>query len=249
MPVRNNRNIHKTRPHIVRNLKKNVVKKRRSSSQPKATNNSETGETKQIWNDEVVYIIGGGPSLKHFDWSRLEGKKVIAINRAFEVLPNADVLYWTDSRFYKWYRKEINKFPGLKITCRSFHDKPSDVVLLKANNAIKMDIRPGFISHGNNSGYGAINLAVKLGAKKIYLLGYDMKSNTNDSHWHSGYSSKHNHNIYIKMMKHFDSVPEQLKKLNITCFNANIKSELTTFRKCTVDDAISDLAYNPFQNT
>lgn len=254
MPIRNNRNIHKTRPHIVRSLKKNVVKKRSSlktikTKQTSKSINTSYGSTEKIWNDEVVYIVGGGPSLKGFNWDRLSGKNVIAINRAYEVLPNADVLYWTDSRFYRWYRKDINNFKGMKVTCRPIVDKPSDVILLKANNSFNIDTRPEFLSHGNNSGYAAINLAVKLGAKKIYLLGYDMKSNPKNSHWHTGYQTHHNKDIYNKMIKSFDSIPSELKRLGVECFNANIKSELTVFRKCTIDDAISDLAYNPFRNT
>lgn len=251
MPVRNNRNIQHTHPHIVRSLKKTVVKQRQSSPNKvhNVDNSKNFGESAKLWKDEVVYIVGGGPSLKGFDWNRLKGKKVIAINRAFEVLPFADVLYWTDSRFYRWYRSEINRFTGLKFTCRSFHDKPSDVTLLKANNAMTIDTRPSYISHGNNSGYGAINLAIKLGAKKIYLLGYDMHSTPNASHWHSGYESTHRHDIYEKMMKYFDAIPKELERLNIECYNANIKSQLNVFRKCSIDDAINDLAYNPFRNT
>jgi len=33
------------------------------------------------WKDEDCYIIGGGPSLKRFNWSLLKGKKTIGINR------------------------------------------------------------------------------------------------------------------------------------------------------------------------
>jgi len=249
MPIRDNRNIRKVQPHIVRNLKQNVVKKPNThQNSPVNINDRTYGESKKIWNDEVVYIIGGGPSLKGFDWSQLEGKKVIAINRAFEVMPNADVLYWTDSRFYRWFKEGIDKFSGLKFTCREFNEKPSDLILLKPNSAMNLDMRPSFISHGNNSGYGAINLAVKLGAKKIYLLGYDMNSFPGQSHWHSGYKSTHNDSIYVKMIKYFDSIPNELKKLDVEIFNANLKSQLTVFRRCSVEDAIYNRAYDPFRN-
>lgn len=264
MPLRNNRNIRKTKPHIIRSVKNNVIKNNNTKGQSninnikKSINNppnsvkpkdTNYGKTTKIWVNEVVYIIGGGPSLKNFDWTKLEGKKVIAINRAFEVLPKADILYWTDSRFYKWNTDNINKFKGLKFTCRSFRNMPNDITLLKSVNNMNINTRPSYITHGNNSGFGAINLAVKLGAKKIYLLGYDMSSNPENTHWHSGYQLNHNHNIYNKMIKYFESLPNELKKLKIECYNANMKSKLNVFRKCTLSDAINDLAYNPFQNT
>ena len=197
------------------------------------------GSIEKIWTNETVYIIGGGPSLKGFDWNRLKGKKVIAINRAYEVMPNADALYWTDSRFYRWFKNDINNLNTLKVTCRPFNGIPNDVVLLKANSAMILDMRPDSISHGNNSGYGAINLAAKLGAKKIYLLGYDMNSEGNNTHWHSGYESRHNHSIYNKMMRYFESLPAELKKHGIEVYNANPQSKLDVFPKCTIDEAIS----------
>ena len=60
---------------------------------------------KPIWLDETVFIIGGGPSLKGFNWSLLAGKKTIAINRAIQFYPKADALYFTDGRVYSWYKK------------------------------------------------------------------------------------------------------------------------------------------------
>lgn len=250
MPIRNNRNIRKSKPHVVRNMKKKVVNRNNkpsSSSKHQPINtDSKYSVSEKIWDNETVYIVGGGPSLKSFKWDKLKCKNVIAINRAYEMLPGATVLYWTDSRFYKWYKDDINKFKGLKYTCRPFNDKPSDVKLLKPTSAMKIDIRPSFICHGNNSGYGAINLAIKLGAKKIYLLGYDMNSSPNTTHWHDGYTVKHNHTIYQKMIKYFDTMPSELKKLGVQVFNANPKSQLTCFRKCSLNDALNDTAFNPY---
>lgn len=253
MPIRRNNNIIKqVKPNIIRKVNNNVVLKpniERVSNNPTipTTDNKYTPIDK-IWDNEIVYIIGGGPSLKDFNWNLLKGKKVIAINRAYEVLPWAEVLYWTDSRFYKWYKSDIDKLNNIKVTCRPFNNMPRDIILLKSNNNNKLDLRPSFISHGNNSGYGAINLAVKMGVKKIYLLGYDMNSKPNQSHWHNGYQASHNHSIYGKMISQFDGLNEELERLGIEIFNANPSSKLEIFRKCTIDDAIVDRAYNPFRN-
>ena len=105
---------------------------------------------------------------------------------------------------------------------------------------MSIDLRLDSICHGNNSGYGAINLAVKLGASKIYLLGYDMQSNAKDTHWHSGYESRHNHNIYQKMVKYFENLPSELEKHHVEVYNANPNSTLNVFKKCSIEDAIMD---------
>ena len=68
--------------------------------------------------DKTLYLIGGGHSLNGFNWELLRGKNVLSINRAFQVVPWAIATFWTDSRFYKWYQKDLKKFEGIKIGCR-----------------------------------------------------------------------------------------------------------------------------------
>lgn len=244
MPIRDNKRVYKTQPHIIRTVKKRViqsnVKPALSIHERQERNKKNYGQVEKLWQNETVYIVGGGPSLKNFDWSQLNGKKVIAINRAFQVLPDADVLYWTDSRFWKWYKEDIKRFKGLKFTCRPYSPEAPDVTLLKAVNNRVLEMEPGHIAHGNNSGYAAINLAVKLGATKIYLLGYDMHSNKNQTHWHEGYDARHNHGIYSKMIKTFNDLAPMLKQMNIRVFNANPDSKLDVFNKCSLKSAIND---------
>jgi len=235
MPV--NRNIVNIRPNIIRTSL-------RKSSPPINMNNSELaksyGSVDKIWNNETVYLIGGGPSLLGFNWSLLSNKKTIAINKAYNVLPEAAVLYWTDVRFYNWFKADIDNFKGLKVTCKLISTEYKDITILRTSSVEGLDMRPEYICHGNNSGYGAINLAAKMGAKKIYLLGFDMAATQTNTHWHSGYSVKHNTSIYPKMMNHFNCLPELLKQQGIEIWNANPNSMLTMFNKCTIESAIND---------
>ena len=99
--------------------------------------NYKYGSVKPIWKGETVYIVAGGPSLQDFNFSRLEGKKVIATNKAFMFVPDCDVLYWTDSRFYNWYKKEIDALTCLKYT-PSPHpiNLTDDVILLRNSGGI-----------------------------------------------------------------------------------------------------------------
>lgn len=193
-----------------------------------------------IWENGAVYIIGGGPSLRGFDWEQLRGRKVIAINRAFEVAPWADVLYWTDADFYRWYKRDIDSFRGMKVTCRPAKIPSENILLLCGVRDYGLDLRPSYICDGNNSGYGALNLAVKLGAKRIYLLGYDLHSTQDATHWHNGYNRRHNHTIYKRLFKYFDSAVPVLNKLGVEVWNANPDSHLACFRKCSLADAISN---------
>ncbi len=192
-----------------------------------------------IFKDKTIFIIGGGPSLLNFDFSVLKDKFVIAINKAFLTYPNADVLYWTDSRFYKWFETDINKFKGLKIT-----NKPrpavNDIINLRDTGRDGLELKPDGIRHGNNSGYAAINVAIHLGAKNIILLGYDMESKGNKTHFHDGYQIKHNPRIYENnMMPHFNTLIKPLEEKGVKVWNINKDSKLRCFPFCTLLEALN----------
>jgi uncharacterized Rossmann fold enzyme len=197
----------------------------------------------KIWQDETVYIVAGGASLKGFDFSRLNGKKVIAINKAYQYVSNPDVLYWTDGRFYNWYKNEIDMLKCLKFTVstnnRSYTE---DVTVVKNVNIESLDFNSSEgIFASNNSGFAAIVLAIKLGAKKIYLLGYDMNHTGGKSHFHGGYPNLEvsREHIYKSMLKNFNNYHRLLEK-RAQIYNTNPKSNLRVFPMEDLNRALLD---------
>ncbi len=183
----------------------------------------------KIFQNQSVFLVGGGPSLKGFDWERLRGKNIIAINRAFEVLPWAQVLYWTDPEFYLTQKNEIDEFAGLKVCSKELKQKTTDIHILKGYNGKQLDMREGHICHGNNSGFGALNLAVKLGAKKVMLLGFDGHAQQKQTHWHNGYNKQLNKTVYRRLDKLFKGAVSQLVELNVEVVNLNSESSIRCF--------------------
>ena len=59
-----------------------------------------------------------------------------------------------------------------------------------------------------------------------------MASKDANTHWHDGYSTKHNHTIYVKMMAAFNKIAPELAKNNITVYNANVQSSFEFHKKC-----------------
>jgi hypothetical protein len=177
--------------------------------------NYKYGSVKPIWKGETVYIVAGGPSLHDFNFSRLTGKKVIAVNKAFMFVQDCDVIYWTDSRFYNWYKKEIDALSCLKYT-PSPHpiNMADDVVLLRSAGGRIIDLSTERITAGNNSGFGALSLALKMGATKIYLLGFDMGFKGSKTHFHDGYPiTSVRESIYKSMMKYFEDNESIIKSV------------------------------------
>lgn len=195
----------------------------------------------KLWANETVYIIGGGPSLKGFNWNLLKGKKTIAINKAIQFYPNADVVYWTDGRFHDWFKDEISKYKGLKYTITPRRDYMVDVNLLKRGIKFGLETATDTLAHGNNSGYAAINLAIHLGAKKIILLGYDMSNNGAQSHFHDGYKvNATSAKIYTThFLPGFSVLKESIKGMNIKILNACPTSKLKVFPIITIEEALS----------
>ena len=203
--------------------------------------NAKYSNVPKIWANETVYLIGGGPSLKNFNWNLLNGKKTIAINKSIKFYPNADVVYWTDGRFHDWFKDEISKFKGLKYTITPRRDFKDDINLLKRGVKFGLETATNALAHGNNSGYAAINLAIHLGAKKIILLGYDMSNNGKESHFHDGYKvNATSEKIYTThFLQGFSVLKESIKGMNIKILNASPTSRLNTFPIITIEEALS----------
>ena len=137
------------------------------------------------WKGQRCFIAGGGPSLKGFDFSRLEGNRVIAINRAFLDCPFADLMFFMDKRrFYRWVmdgdlgdvtKQAFINFKGHKVFLYQNYAIPDVKYIPRAGQkGIPVSLEDG-IYHGAHSGYGALQIALCLQASPIYLLGYDFK--------------------------------------------------------------------------
>lgn len=140
------------------------------------------------WSGKPAIIIGGGPSLRIFEWKRLRGiPRIIVINRALREVPTADVFMTEDARFIERYANAewFRSFKGVKVfSCPddSYADQVRalchDITLINARDKSKgwsRSIADG-LSMSSNSGVPALNLADILGADPIYCLGFDCRT-------------------------------------------------------------------------
>jgi hypothetical protein len=192
-----------------------------------------------LFKGETVFIIGGGPSLNEFNWDLLKDKKVIAINRAYQFCKTAQVVYWTDGRFYQWNKDELDALTSKKYTIQPSANQ-IDVNVLKRGIRHGLETIPTTLAHGDNGGYAAINLAYHLGAKEIVLLGYDMGNINGESHFHDGYpvSITTDETYQNRFMAGFPSLFEELKKKNIKIWNASKISKLVGISRITIEQAL-----------
>lgn len=206
------------------------------------------------WAGERCFIIGGGPSLTGFDFERLRGKgRVIAVNRAYEHAPFADILYFMDNGFYQWAHKDHlfpgsleawNAFAGYKVFLNILGREYGDVYSIRSLGRVGLSnsLKAG-LYHGNNSGVGAVGLAFCLKANPIYLLGIDCKidNQRKKSHYHSGYSKRPmSPAAYGSFKTDFERLCRFIRRTNYQIINLNPASAVRCFSFSTIDEVLSD---------
>ncbi len=161
------------------------------------TDITEYWEAPRMWEGSTAFIIGGGPSLKEQDLSPLKGRNVIGVNDAYMLGDWINVCFFGDPGWFYEHDKEtvirpdrsrhngLRVFPGLIVGLASvlLVNARSDIRIMKTEpNGFKRE--PYRIGWNGNSGVAAINLALHFGAKRIVLLGFDMKSRKGNANWH-----------------------------------------------------------------
>ena len=151
------------------------------------------------WQGKSCVVVGGGSSLIDFDWSRLEHRLVIGVNRAFEKC-DCTIMFSGDNDFWRWHwdgsfgpaiKRRYDNYTGIK--CAMNHG-------LQYRPGIKLVDNGGYrfwsnslkdgVGLGANSGFAAVNVACCLKANPIYLLGFDMKASGpggKERNWYDGY--------------------------------------------------------------
>lgn len=204
------------------------------------------------WSGKPCFIVGGGPSLKDFDWTKLKGHRTIGVNRAFERF-EPTIIFSMDTDFIDWVRNDMysrvkdgaetkTKFlasKAYKVWLRMTPVKlPENFFIVRVaknyfyglRNFTLQSMQEG-ICHGDNSGYAALNLAVCLGANPIYLLGFDCKHENGRSHWHDGHIRKQKEKRVAKWIKRFNLAAEKLATTEFRVVNLNPDSALECFEK------------------
>lgn len=226
----------------------------------------------KIWEGGDVYILGGGPSvIEQFEipkkvvqnvltgvsspnayspyMSAIHDKHVIGINVSFLIGDWIDMIFFGDNGFFLGQQGNLARFPGIKVSSHPCTvDLPWVKYLAKDRNHTKgISTNPKTISWNGNSGAAAISLAYHAGAKRIILLGFDMKlDNENKQHWHDAYhrleALKANEiNKPLPFERHllgFSEIAKDAKRLGVKIINASPDSAITVFDKVQLKDLI-----------
>lgn len=178
-------------------------------------------------------IVASGPSLTQADMNYCHDSPchVIVVNDAWRLAPWADVLYACDLRWIEHYRG-VPEFMGQKWTTDPVAAQRYkwNWIVGEWGNGLSLD--PRKIHYGHNSGYQALNLAVvRFNAKKIILLGYDMKSVNGKQHFFGDHpEGVARPSPYSQFIKNFRTTLPDLKHAGVEVVNCTIDSALDCFK-------------------
>lgn len=207
-----------------------------------------------------VWVIGGGPSLRDFNWELLKGEVVIGANRAFEK-PHVGITITIDPLFERLstngdlgseQRKAWREYKGVKIyaACETDPPRSDDVVLAPRMTNKQDDVIPPRVDNigkASNSGYAGVKLAWAMGAKRIYCLGFDMAGEGGRQAWfHSGYPEVHPEGIYDEYRRQMDEAAPHLEADGVRVTICG-PTALTAFPTITLAEAAGLLSTKPLR--
>lgn len=141
------------------------------------------------------------------------------------------------------------KFKGLKLTADvAAATAEPDLFLVKVLSCRPeiLTATPGIIGSGSdrgggNSGFQALSLAVQFGARKIILVGFDMRLDQG-AHWHGkhppGLNNPSDKSIAI-WRRTLNAAAPALDALGVEVLNASPVSTVTAFPIVTLEEALA----------
>jgi hypothetical protein len=222
----------------------------------------------RIWEGGEVWIIGGGPSVpKQFGipdsviqrviagespslyspyMEAIHKKHVVGINVSYLIGEWVDVAFFGDMNFFLQHQERLAKFPGLKVCCHPQIEKHKWIKYLARDNTKNKGISntPQQVCWNHNSGSAAISFVTHAGAKKIVLLGFDMKLNGKEQqHWHDLYGRIANRNFkkpqhmpFERHLRGFSEIAKDAKRLGVEIINVSPDSAIQEFERISVEE-------------
>ncbi len=187
-----------------------------------------------------VFVIGGGPSLRNFDPVVLDGRCVIVTNEAFSMVPDARALVFVDIGWWQNRKQDVlETFTGRIIGRGPYR------TMYQADNILNVAFRSGdYWSEdprqlgGRNSGLAAMNAAILMGAKRVFLLGFDMKPVEDRNNYHNRHPTSVGRNLhrYINIfLPEMVKASKRIEALGHIIINCTPGSALTCFPERTLE--------------
>lgn len=201
------------------------------------------------WEGKDAYIIGGGASLKTFDFNWLLGRAVIGVNDAFRLGEPCPRMVFGDDKYWravKWELEEYAKQGGMVYSIAPATTRISlPWVHQLTRGGSGLSSNPEVIGWNHNTGAAALNLALLLGARRVFLLGFDMVVLKGATHWHNRRPGLTHQSTFDRFLAGFALLAHQMNKFpgrevfNVTDGTSMLKS----FPKISVEELKAEMEF------
>lgn len=197
------------------------------------------------WTTRPVVVIASGPSLSDEQLALVErahGEErvhAITVNNTIQRAPWADIAYFGDYTAIKHYLPTLKPKTGAEwVTIdrsaaerwRLFHVRPT------SGNGLGLQR----CNVNGNSGSQAICVAAMFGARRILLLGFDMKPGADGrAHWFGQHPGKLvTRQLFDEWIHKAGAIASDAKRLGVEIINCTPGSALECFPRSTIEDAL-----------
>lgn len=197
----------------------------------------------RMWDGRTVAVLASGPGLTAAvaDEIHAAGVPTIVVNTSFRRAPWADLLYAAD---FEWWlhpeHRDAHAFAGLRVTIGMTPNaeglKPGSVLVLRQAGVVGWSEAADELYTLGNSGAQALQIAIKAGAARVLLAGFDFTRDFG-AHWHGehppGLKSTEEH-TFEQWARRIEQVAPKMKARadivtvtpsRLTCFRAGALSE------------------------
>lgn len=192
-----------------------------------------------------IYVVSTGTSLRGFDFTRLNGKITIGINRVVEHY-HPTIMHFVDVTAHATHARALRNYNGLIIAGpEAGPTETHDNTFLISRNIDTFELSGDMVEtskqvgrsfsdgwFGGGAGCTALHTAILLGGNPIYLLGYDYYED-NGCHFDEYDESRNDRNLYRVSFASIEHLGSQdwLPKI----YNCNSRSRVTCFPYVDID--------------
>ena len=192
---------------------------------------------KDMHKGKRLFIIASGPSIKDLDFSGLERRITMGLNRSFMKYPDTYYQCTFDHRLFEMYPDELKKSRYLF----TLEDRPWGIPInLLGSEGFSWDLEEGIYS-GYTIAYFGLQVAVYMGFSEIFFLGLDMQNPDGQTHFFGvdQRSADHENTEFPKMKNSFIKAANGLKEKGIKVYNCSKESTLKCFPYMSFEEAMA----------
>lgn len=179
--------------------------------------------------------------MEQVESARRKGLKLFGVNRIFQDVPDLELLFGTNHQFWDYYLQlGLKDHPCEKWTNSEEAAQRHGLSYIPGVDKSGVSLNPDRIHHGHSSGFCLLNLAILMGARKIVLLGFDLRFapdydgrqqlvGSSPRHYFSEYPPELQHwpkvsvqqGKHLELLKQYQSVARQNVAEIINCTGPN----------------------------